>query len=112
MWRMASDCQTAIRVARALYGRWRTLEPHHRERLDPLAEGVKRRALDLRGKDDPQARSELAGASEELAVAMLISAESDPDLDEAEVRTLHDDLQRELDRLASADVRASRGQSA
>lgn len=112
MWRMASDGQTAIRVARALYGRWRTLEPRQRERLDPLAEGVKRRALDLRGHDGPEARAELAGASEELAVAMVISAESDPDLGEAEVRSLHDELQRELDRLASADVRASRGRGA
>lgn len=108
---MVTDGQTAIRVACALYGRWRTLEPARRERLDPLAEGVKRRALELRGSDDPGARAELVGASEELAVAMVISAEADPEVEEAEVQRLQDDLKQELDRLASADVRASRGKS-
>ena len=99
-----------VRVARSLYGRWRTLAPEERRRLEPLAEDAKRRALDLRGAaDSASAERDLRAASESLAAAIVESAESDPEVDEVEVSRLRDDLRRELERLASADIRASRG---
>jgi hypothetical protein len=36
------------------------------------------------------------------------TAEADAKVDEEEVRRLRDDLRRELDRLATADIKASR----
>jgi hypothetical protein len=99
-----------VRVARALYGRWRILGPAARERLAPLAEDAKRTALDARGAPDPKAAErELNAANETLAAALVESAEGDPEVDEIEVRRLRDDLRRELERLASADIKASRG---
>jgi hypothetical protein len=99
-----------VRVARSLYSRWRIMAPRERERLAHLAEHAKERALELRGAADRQAAErELAAASETLAAAMVHSAESDPELSAAEVQGLREDLRRELERLASAEVRASRG---
>ncbi len=99
-----------IRLARTLHSRWRALAVGERERLAPLAEDTKRRALDLRGSDDrATAERELQAANETLAAAIVESAEADPQLDEIEVRRLRDDLRRELDRLAGAEIRASRG---
>jgi hypothetical protein len=81
-----------------------------RDSLGPLAEDVKERALDLRGASDREAAGrDLEQAGARLAAAMVDSAESDPDVSEIEVTRLRDDLARELDRLASADIRASRG---
>jgi hypothetical protein len=102
-----------VRVARALYGRWRTLGPVARERLAPLAEDAKRRALDSRGADDQAAAGEgLNAASETLAAALVESAEADPEVDELEVSRLRQDLKRELERLSTADITASRGPQA
>ena len=99
-----------VRVARALYGRWRKMSQSEREPLSPLAEDVRERALDLRGSSDPQAAGrELEAAEERLAAARVESAESDPEVSEIEVRRLRDELARELERLASAEIRASRG---
>ncbi len=99
-----------VRVARALYGRWRRMTVAEREPLGPLAEDVKERALDLRGASDREAAGrDLEKAGERLAAAMVESAESDPDISEIEVTRLREDLARELDRLASAEIRASRG---
>jgi len=99
-----------VRVARALYGRWRRMGIAERESLGPLAQDVKERALDLRGAPDRQAAGrDLERAEERLAAAMVESAESDPDVSETEVGRLREDLARELDRLASAEIRASRG---
>ena len=98
-----------IRVARALYGRWRLLPEPDRKRLAPLAEDAKDKALSLRGAGDrDRAEVELRAASETLAAALVETAEADPELDEEEVRGLREDLRRELERLASADIRASR----
>ena len=98
-----------VRVARALYGRWRALAPGAREQLAPLAEDAKRAALEARGASDSHAaQRDLRGASETLAAALVESAESDPEVDEVEVSRLRDDLKRELERLSSADIRASR----
>lgn len=99
-----------ITVARSLYGRWRRMPSEQRARIERLAETVKGRALDLRGEQDQRvAGRELRDANRQLADAMLKSAAKDPQLSEIEVRDLRDDLTRELDRLAGADIQASRG---
>jgi hypothetical protein len=99
-----------VRVARALYGRWRRMAAADRESLEPLAQDVRERALDLRGTPDREAAGrELEKAEERLAAAMVESAESDPEVSAAEVSRLRSDLARELDRLASAEIRVSRG---
>jgi hypothetical protein len=103
----------AIRVARSLYGRWRLLPRADRERIAPLAEDTKEKALSLRGAGDrSQAEADLRGASETLAAALVETAEADPEVDEAEVRQLREDLRLELERLAHADIKASRGPGA
>ena len=99
-----------IRLAHTLYSRWRRLAPAEREQLEPLAEEAKDRALELRGTRDPEsAGRDLNAANHTLAAALLASAEADPELPENEVGELRKDLKRELDRLASADINASRG---
>jgi hypothetical protein len=99
----------AIRVARSLYGRWRVLPEADRARLAPLAEIAKDKALSLRGAADRRrAEAELRGASETLAAALVETADADPEVGEEQVRQLRDDLRRELDRLASADIKAAR----
>lgn len=99
-----------VRVARSLHGRWRRLAASDRDRLGPLAHEVRERALDLRGTADPAtAGRELQQASERLADAMVESAESDPEVSAADVEGLREDLSRELDRIASADIAVSRG---
>jgi hypothetical protein len=101
-----------IRVARSLYARWRVLAPDQRALLESHAERLKGSALDLRGAGDrPEAERDLSAASEAMAAALVESAESDPEITEIEVRHLRDDLRRELDRLAGADIRASRGKT-
>ena len=98
-----------VKVARSLYGRWRVLGPADRERLAPLAEEAKERALEARGAADRRdAERELAAANESLAAGIVESAEADPEISETEVHRLRDDLRRELDRLASAEVRVTR----
>jgi hypothetical protein len=98
-----------VRVAKALYGRWRSLGPAARERLAPLAEDTKRAALDARGAGDSEAaQSDLRSASQVLAAAIVDDAEADPELDDVEVHRLREDLRRELDRLSSAEIKASR----
>lgn len=99
-----------VRVARALYGRWRLLPAADRGRLEPLAEHAKATALDARGAGDAVGATEdLRAANETLAAALIESAEADPELDEVEVGRLRDDLRRELERLATAEIEASRG---
>jgi hypothetical protein len=97
-----------VRVARALYGRWRSLGPAARERLAPLAEDAKRAALDARGSDDSgAAQDNIRSASQTLAAAIVEDAEADPEVDEVEVHRLREDLRRELERLSEADIKAS-----
>ena len=99
-----------VHVARSLYGRWRRMSAGARQALEPLAEDVKERALDLRGLAEPaEAERGLRAANERLADAMVETAAADPDVSEGEVRELRDDLARELERLASAEIHASRG---
>lgn len=101
-----------FRVARALYGRWRRLRPAERERLGPLAAGVREQALELRGSGDRAAAGvALHEASERLAGAIVQSAEADPEVSDQDVVRLRDDLASELARLADADIRAERIES-
>ena len=100
-----------VRVARSLYGRWRLLPPAERERTAGVAEDAKEKALAVRGTAEPQrpqAEAELRAANESLADALVESAESDPEIAAEEVEALREDLRRELERLASADIKASR----
>jgi hypothetical protein len=98
-----------IKLARTLHSRWGRLPSADRERIAPLAEDAKRKALELRGADDLEvAARELRAANETLAAALVESAEGDPELDAIEVKRLREDLRRELERLASGEVRASR----
>ena len=99
-----------IRLARVLYGRWRTLGSASRQRLEPLAEEAKMRALDLRGSQDEDAERDLHAVNEAFAAALVEDAEADPEIDQVEVSRLREDLRRELDRLATADITASRGE--
>ena len=99
-----------FRVARGLYGRWRRMNAAERARLETLADDVKERALELRGTSDPdRAGRDLHQAGERLADAMVESAHADPEVSDAEVEELRGDLARELERLATAEVSASRG---
>jgi hypothetical protein len=98
-----------IRVARTMYAHWRVLPDAARRRLEPLAEETKHRALEVRGATDVErATADLRAASETLAAALVESAESDPELDLSEVTELREELRRELERLATADIKASR----
>lgn len=98
-----------VRAARSLYGRWRLLPIPVQERLAPLAEDAKRAALDVRGAANRErAEVELREANETLAAALVESAEADPEVDEAEVRRLREDLRLELERISTAEVKASR----
>lgn len=98
-----------VRVARSLYGRWRILPPADRERIAAFAEDAKEKALSLRGSSDrAQAEADLRASNETLAAALLETAESDPELAAEDVQHLRDDLRRELERLATAEIKASR----
>jgi hypothetical protein len=98
-----------VRVARSLYGRWRILPAADRERIAAFAEDAKEKALSLRGSRDRElAEADLRASNETLAAALVETAESDPELAAEDVQELREDLRRELDRLASADIKASR----
>jgi hypothetical protein len=105
----AAGAAIGVRVARSLYGRWRVLPAVDRERIAAFAEDAKDKALSVRGAGDPtQAQADLRAASETLAAALVETAESDPEVGTDEVRELREELKRELDRLATADIKASR----
>ena len=105
----AAGAAIGVRVARSLYGRWRILPAADRERIASFAEDAKEKALSLRGSNDPaRAQADLRAASETLAAALVETAESDPEIGADEVGELREDLRRELERLATADIKASR----
>jgi hypothetical protein len=105
----AAASAIGVRVARSLYGRWRLLPRADRERIASFAEDTKERALSLRGSSDRgQAEADLRASSETLAAALVETAEADPELEADEVQQLRDELRRELARLATADIKASR----
>jgi hypothetical protein len=105
----AAGAAIGVRVARSLYGRWRLLPAADRERIAAFAEDAKEKALSVRGASDPtKAQAELRDASETLAAALVETAESDPEIDTDEVAELREELRRELERLATADIKASR----
>jgi hypothetical protein len=105
----AAGAAIGVRVARSLYGRWRVLPAADRERIASFAEDAKEKALSLRGSNDPaRAQADLQAASETLAAALVETAESDPEIGADEVGELREELRRELERLATADIKASR----
>jgi hypothetical protein len=105
----AAASAIGVRVARSLYGRWRLLPEADRERIASFAEDTKEKALSLRGSSDrAHAEAELRASSETLAAALVETAESDPELAPDDVDELREDLRRELARLATADIKASR----
>jgi hypothetical protein len=105
----AATTAVGIRVARSLYARWRFLPDADRRRIEPLAEDLKDQAFALRGAPDrARAAAELFAANETFAAALVETAEADPELGEIEVHELREDLRRELERLASADIKAWR----
>ena len=105
----AAGAALGVRVARSLYGRWRLLPPADRERIAEFAEDAKEKALSVRGATDrARAEDDLRAASETLAAALVETAEADPEIGDDEVRELREDLRRELERLATADIKASR----
>jgi hypothetical protein len=105
----AATTAVGIRVARSLYSRWRDLPERDRRRIETLAEDLKEQALAIRGAPDrPQAEAELFAANETFAAALVETAEADPELGEIEVHELREDLRRELERLAEADIKAWR----
>ena len=109
--RRVATAVLGVRVARAIHARWQRLSVTERRRLEPLADEVRERALDLRGHADPEpAGRGLKAANERLAGAMVRSAESDPEVSEDEVARLREDLSSELERLASGEIVASRSQ--
>ena len=109
---LGSTASMGFRVARGLYGRWRRMNTPERQRLEGLADDVKERALELRGTPDPgRAGRDLEQASERLADAMVQSADADPEVSDSDVQQLRGDLARELERLATAEVSASRGRA-
>jgi hypothetical protein len=109
--RLADAASDGFRVARTMYWRWRRMGTSDRERLAVLAADLKERALDLRGDADPLAAGrDLDEASRKLAAAMVETAEADPGMSDEDVAELRGDLARELERLASGEVHASRGE--
>jgi hypothetical protein len=105
----AAASAIGVRVARSLYGRWRLLPRADRERIASFAEDTKEKALSLRGSSDPgRAEADLRASSETLAAALVETAETDPELAADDVQQLRDELRRELARLATADIKASR----
>ena len=105
----AAGAAIGVRVARSLYGRWRVLPRADRERIASFAEDAKEKALSVRGANDPAlAQADLRAASETLAAALVETAESDPEIGADDVRELREELRRELERLATADIKASR----
>jgi hypothetical protein len=105
----AAATALGIRVARSLYSRWRVLPDPHRRRIEPLAEALKARALDVRGAPNPsEASRDLDEANRSFAAALVETAEANPEIDDEEVRQLREELRRELERLASADIKAWR----
>jgi hypothetical protein len=105
----AAGAAIGVRIARTLHGRWRLLPEADRRRIAQLAQDTKDKALDLRGSDDrPRAEADLKAANETLAAALIETAEADPDVAAEDVDLLREELRRELERLATADVKASR----
>ena len=105
----AAGAAIGVRVARSLHGRWRLLPAADRERLASFAHDAKEKALDLRGTSDREtAEADLNAANETLAAALVETAEADPEIASEDVDQLRDELRRELERLATADIKASR----
>jgi hypothetical protein len=88
-------------VARSVQDRWRRLPAERRAKLEGLAANVRQQAQEPppRGQQPPVRPPKVA--AEPTTV--------DPDVSEIDVRDLRAELARELERLAGADISASRG---
>jgi hypothetical protein len=107
----AATAALGVRVARSLYGRWHLLPEPDRRRIEGLAEDLKHKALELRGAADAERANEsLRVANATLAAALVETAEANPDVSRDEVHELREELRRELERVAGADIKASRTQ--
>lgn len=105
----AGAAALGVRIARSLHARWRQLPRRERIAIEPVATATKERALEVRGEPDfAAAAASLRAANESLAATLVETAEANPDLSAADVTQLKGDLRRELERLADADVKASR----
>ena len=106
----AATAALGVRVARSLYA------PLAADCRAPTASASRRsprtsrsRRSTLRGAPDrARAEADLRAANETFAAALVETAEADPELDEIEVHELREDLRRELERLATADIKAWR----
>jgi hypothetical protein len=109
---LSGAASLGVRVARSLYGRWRLMPDRDRARIADYAENAKEKALAVRGTpagERAAAEADLRAANESLAAAIVESAEADPEVAAEEVEALRAELRRELERLASAEIKASRG---
>ena len=97
-----------VRVAKALH-RWRSLGRPPASASAPLAEDEAPPSMPGGAGDSEEGRrARSPPASQVLAAAIVEDAEADPELDDVEVHRLREDLRRELDRLSSAEIKASR----
>ena len=109
---LGSTASLGFRVARGLYGRWRRMNAPER----PGSRAGRRRqgagAGAARARPTPTAPDAISSRpSERLADAMVESADADPEVSDAEVEELRGDLARELERLATGEVSASRSRA-
>jgi predicted negative regulator of RcsB-dependent stress response len=107
----AATAAVGVRVARGLYGRWRLLPGPDRERIAGYAEDAKEKALAVRGSAEQEraaAEEDLRSANATLAAALVETAEADPEVEAEEVAALREELRRELERLADAEISAAR----
>jgi hypothetical protein len=96
----------ALKVAHSVYRRWERLSETERGRLGALADEVKQRALDLRGRLDRHAAAEeLDHASDNLAAAL--AAGGDVALGRDEIESLRRALASELERTSAERRRAA-----
>lgn len=105
----AGAAALSLRVARSLHARWRQLPRGARRRPEQLAIEAPKPAPEGRGEPDyARAAASLRAANDRLAATLVETTESNPDVSATDVAQLKGDLRRALERLANADVKASR----
>jgi hypothetical protein len=96
-----------VQAARAIRGRWRRMPAARRARLEGLAADVRRRVA-AGTADSARAHPVLPPAPAASPPDSALDA-AELELTEIEVRDLRAELARELERIAGADIGASRG---
>jgi len=94
-----------VRAARRLYDRWRGAPAQSRGRLAPPSPAAQERA-----QGPPAAAAPSPSAAGPSSADAMVAAAADSDVSDVDVRDLRAELARELDRLAGADIAASRGE--